>query len=141
MEDGIAIAVASSGIAALLLVGGRTAHSTFKIPINIDADSTCNVPLGSDIAELIQHAKLIIWDEAPMAHKHIFECVDKTFRDIMGAVDESNKNKLFGGKVMLLGGDFRQILPVVPRGSRGDIVSASLKRSLPLAVCSCPPTA
>ena len=63
--------------------------------------------MNHDIAKLIQAASLIIWDEAPMAHKHIFECVDRTLRDIMGAVDELNKTKLFGGKVMLLGGDFR----------------------------------
>jgi hypothetical protein len=31
----IIICVASSGIAALLIIGGRTSHSCFKIPINI----------------------------------------------------------------------------------------------------------
>jgi PIF1-like helicase len=35
----IALAVASSGIAALLLDGGRTAHSRFKIPLNINESS------------------------------------------------------------------------------------------------------
>ena len=35
----------------------------------------------------------------------------------------------FGGTIMLLGGDFRQILPVVERGSRGEIVNSCLKRS------------
>ncbi|CAG8679345.1 5255_t:CDS:2 [Cetraspora pellucida] len=34
---------ASSGMAALLLPGGRTAHSCFKIPINVHEDSTCTV--------------------------------------------------------------------------------------------------
>ena len=59
-----------------------------------------------------------------MMHKHVFEAVDRSFRDIMGC-----PNVLFGGKVVVLGGDFRQILPVVPRGNRGQIVAASLKRS------------
>ncbi len=36
----IAIAVAFSGIAALLLVGGRTLHSTFKLPIEFDNTTT-----------------------------------------------------------------------------------------------------
>jgi hypothetical protein len=36
---------------------------------------------------------------------------------------------LFGGKVVVMGGDFKQILPVVPWGTRGQIVDASLKRS------------
>jgi hypothetical protein len=42
-DGGLAIAVASSGIAALLLPGGRTAHSRFKIPIKLDKVSTCNI--------------------------------------------------------------------------------------------------
>jgi ATP-dependent DNA helicase PIF1 len=59
-----------------------------------------------------------------MMHKHVFQAVDRTIRDIMGRPDV-----LFGGKMVVLGGHFRQILPVVPRGNRGQIVSASLKRS------------
>ncbi|GBL98656.1 hypothetical protein AVEN_80389-1 [Araneus ventricosus] len=38
-----AIAVASTGIAATLLSGGRTAHSIFKIPLILNATSTCNL--------------------------------------------------------------------------------------------------
>uniref|UniRef100_A0A1J3HCW3 ATP-dependent DNA helicase n=1 Tax=Noccaea caerulescens TaxID=107243 RepID=A0A1J3HCW3_NOCCA len=72
---------------------------------------------------LIQETSLIIWDEAPMAHRHTFEGVDKTLRDIMSS------DKLFGGKTVLLGGDFRQVLPVIPKGSRQDTVLASLNRS------------
>jgi hypothetical protein len=37
------VAVASSGIASLLLNGGCTAHSTFKIPIPIHETSTCGI--------------------------------------------------------------------------------------------------
>jgi hypothetical protein len=123
--DGIALSVASSGIAALLLPGGRTAHSRFKIPVQgLDKDSVCFISRQSPEAALVRAADLIVWDEAPMMHKHVFEAVDRTFRDIMGRPDE-----LFGGKVVVLGGDFRQILPVVPRGNRGQIVAASLKQS------------
>jgi hypothetical protein len=46
----------------------------------------------------------------------------------MGGVDPALKDMLFGGKVVVMGGDFKQILPVVPRGTRGQIVDASLKR-------------
>jgi hypothetical protein len=122
--NGIAIAVASSGIAALLMSGGRTAHSRFKIPLNITETSTLNIEKQSDLAQLIRDAKAILWDEAPMMHRHAFEAVDRTFRDIMGVLD-----KPFGGKVMIFGGDFRQILPVVIRGTRGQIVNACLKSS------------
>jgi hypothetical protein len=57
----IALAVASSGIAALLLLNGRTAHSRFKIPLNLNEFSTCYITKQSDIAKLIISAKLILW--------------------------------------------------------------------------------
>nr|XP_017245432.1 PREDICTED: uncharacterized protein LOC108217092 [Daucus carota subsp. sativus]XP_017245433.1 PREDICTED: uncharacterized protein LOC108217093 [Daucus carota subsp. sativus] len=67
-QGDIVLPVASSGIAATLLPGGRTAHSRFKIPIVLDDYSLCNIAHNSDIAELIRQTKLIIWDEAPMQH-------------------------------------------------------------------------
>jgi hypothetical protein len=39
----IALAVASSGIASLLLPGGRTPHSRFKIPLDIKVNSMCSI--------------------------------------------------------------------------------------------------
>ena len=120
----VAIAVASSGIAALLLNGGRTAHSRFKIPLTLTETSTLNINYDSDLAKLIRNTTLIIWDEAPMAHKHIFEAVDRTFRDLTG-----ENNKPFGGIIFVMGGDFRQILPVVIRGTRAHITDACIKSS------------
>ncbi|XP_041999843.1 uncharacterized protein LOC121749330 [Salvia splendens] len=125
----IVLNVASSGIASLLLPGGRTAHSRFKIPIIVNEDSMCNIKPGSALAELIMRAKLIIWDAAPMIHKHCIEAVDRTLRDIMRVCDELNRNKPFGGKTVVFGGDFRQILPVVPKGSRQDVVNATINSS------------
>ncbi|XP_019160729.1 PREDICTED: uncharacterized protein LOC109157284 [Ipomoea nil] len=114
----IILNVASSGIASLLLPGGRTAHSRFAIPIAINEDSTCNIKQGSDMAELLIKTSLIIWDEAPMMHKHCFEALDRTMRDLLRFVDPCGEMKTFGGKTVVLGGDFRQILPVVPKGTR-----------------------
>jgi len=39
----IVLAVALSGITSLLLLGGRTAHSRFKISIDLHDESTCNI--------------------------------------------------------------------------------------------------
>ncbi|XP_031096995.1 uncharacterized protein LOC116001246 [Ipomoea triloba] len=125
----IVLNVASSGIASLLLLGGRTAHSRFAIPISINEDSTCNIKQGSPLAKLIVKAKLIIWDEAPIMHKHCFEALDKTMRDILRFSNSLSCNKTFGGKTVVLGGDFRQILPVIPKGTRQDIVQASINSS------------
>jgi ATP-dependent DNA helicase PIF1 len=54
-----------------------------------------------------------------MAHKHVFQAVNHTFQHVMGAVDPALKDMLFGGKVVVMGGDFRQLLPMVSRGTRG----------------------
>jgi hypothetical protein len=81
------------------------------------------------VAELVRKADMIIWDEAPMMHRRTFEAVDRTLRDLMQLDDAQATKKIFGGKTMVLGGDFRQILPVIPKGGREDIVSASLPRS------------
>ncbi|CDY40051.1 BnaC05g12640D [Brassica napus] len=75
--------VASSGIAALLLPNGRTAHSRFNIPLKLSEDKLCNIKHGTMVADLIEKTDLIIWDEAPMTHKHAFEALDKMLRDIM----------------------------------------------------------
>jgi hypothetical protein len=39
----IVLAITSSGIASLLLLGDRTAHSRFKIPIDLHSELTCNI--------------------------------------------------------------------------------------------------
>ncbi|XP_016490904.2 uncharacterized protein LOC107810620 [Nicotiana tabacum] len=125
----IVLTVASSGIASLLLPGGRTTHSRFVIPLNVTEDSTCNIKQVTPLSNLIIKAKLIIWDEAPMMHRYCFEALDKTLRDILRFKDASNLHRPFGGKTIVLGGDFRQILPVIPKGSRQDIVNTSLNSS------------
>jgi len=125
----IVIYVASSGIASLLFPGGKTAHSTFCIPLKINEKSTCNVKQQYPKAKLLREASLIIWDEAPMMQKFCFEAFDRTMCDIMRVVDEDILNKPFGGKVVILGGDFRQILPVIRKGSRRDIMKSSVNSS------------
>ncbi|XP_025664775.1 uncharacterized protein [Arachis hypogaea] len=119
----IVLVTASLGIAATLLPGGRTAHSRFKIPINAEPSSTCNISKQSDLAKLIRQMAAIIWDEAPMANKETMESLDRT----LGYILENNNP--FGGKVMVMRGDFRQVLPVVPKGSKSQMISASIVKS------------
>ncbi|XP_071699004.1 uncharacterized protein [Rutidosis leptorrhynchoides] len=128
-ESLIVLAVASSGIALLLLPGGRTAHSRFVIPLELMENSTCGIKQKTHLAALIQEARLIIWDEAPMTQRFAFKALDKTLRDILGAKDDANRLKLFGGMPILLGGDFRQILPVVTKGKRQEVVHVCINRS------------
>ena len=79
----VALAVASSGIAATLLPGGRTAHSMFKLPINMMSDSpTCNVSKGTGMAQVLEKCELIVWDECTLAHKKSLEALDRTLQDL-----------------------------------------------------------
>ncbi|CAB77854.1 hypothetical protein [Arabidopsis thaliana] len=94
--------------------GGRTAHSRFGIPLTPHETSTCNIERGIDLAELVTAAKLIIWDEAPMMSKYCFKSLDKRLRDIISTPED----KPLGGKVILFGGDFRQILHVIVAAGR-----------------------
>ena len=52
-QNKIVLCVASSGIAALLLTGGQTAHSHFKIPIPCHESSFCSITKNSLLADLI----------------------------------------------------------------------------------------
>jgi ATP-dependent DNA helicase PIF1 len=100
-EGLIAIATATSGIAASILPGGRTTHSRFKIPIKLADNSTCNFTKQSGTAELLRTASLIIWDEVAMTKRQAVECLDRSLQDIMTC------SLPFGGKVIVFGGDFR----------------------------------
>ena len=76
----IAIAVASFGIAATLLPGGRTAHSAFKLPLDLTSmdEPSCNISRASATGKLLKKASLIVWDECTMAHKLALEALDRT---------------------------------------------------------------
>ncbi|KAF0713275.1 hypothetical protein AaE_011823, partial [Aphanomyces astaci] len=105
LQGKIALAVASSGLAALLLMGGRTAHSRFGIPTKqVPSDTmSCTYNVKSNQSAMLKAAALIIWDEISMVHRYSIEAVDRMFQDIM-------KNDLpFGGKVVIFSGDFKQL--------------------------------
>jgi ATP-dependent DNA helicase PIF1 len=59
-----------------------------------------------------------------MANRAVLACVEETCRHVM-----CNNHTPFGGKIVILLGDFRQTCPVIPGGSRRQIISASIKSS------------
>ena len=124
-QSKIAIAVASSGIASTLLHGGRTAHSTFKLPLNLahSESAVCNISKGTGQAKVLQECQVIVWDECTMSHKHALEALDRTLQDLR------DNHILMGGVVVVMAGDFRQTLPVIPRGTAADELKACLKAS------------
>ena len=96
----------------------------------LESTSMCTFTANSKAGRLIKEADVIIWDEAPMMHRYAFDAVDRSLRDLMH-VDQP-----FGGKAAIFGGDFRQVLPVVPKGSQGQIEAASMKGSKIWRYCS-----
>ncbi|XP_023739168.1 uncharacterized protein LOC111887234 [Lactuca sativa] len=116
----IALATASSGVVANNMPGGRTAHSRFKLPINLKNNSVCKISRQSGITQLLWTAKVIIWDKASMAKRHALEAVVRTMKDITGVMLP------FGGKIMVLGGDFKQVLLIVRHGTRAQSVNSSI---------------
>ncbi|GBN60773.1 hypothetical protein AVEN_60072-1 [Araneus ventricosus] len=94
----------------------------FKLPVSIldtsvsSMRSTVLSTVGSIKfncmeADKLRQEVLIIIDEITMLTKDGLRCIDSLLRDLM------NNDKPLGGKVIKIGGDFRQTLPVVPRGT------------------------
>ncbi|KAG6650801.1 hypothetical protein CIPAW_06G067600 [Carya illinoinensis] len=107
----IAIATASSGAATSVLPGDS------------NKNFICSVSKQSGLAKLLQITKLIIWDEAPISRKEAIEALDRMLKDV-------NDSELsFSRKVVIFEGDFRQILPVVPKGTSQQQIDASLVSS------------
>jgi hypothetical protein len=96
------VATTKSGIAASIMPGGRTTHSRFKVPLNLENGSFCSFTKQSGTAKLLQISSIIIWDEATMIKRQGIEALDNSLRDIMDRPELS-----FGGKTIVFSGDFR----------------------------------
>ena len=120
------IATAFTGIAASLLIGGgRTMHSRFKIPIPTNIGVKSGMMVHSEEAQQLRDCRLFVVDEASMVSRAMLECVDSLLKDIM-----QKPNVPFGGKVILLTGDFRQCCPVSDNENIEAGILMCLKKSL-----------
>ena len=126
LESGgcVALAMATTGIASNLLDMGRTFHSRMKAPLSPHEESTLQISGQSSLAKLVQMAKLLLVDEAPMLDRFLLEALDRSLRDLMG-----QPGTPFGGKIIVLAGDFRQCLPVVPGANRAGTVDHCINQS------------
>ena len=94
-----------------------------KAPLEPTEESTLQIPGQSVLAKLIRRSKLLMIDEATMLDRFQLEAMDRTLRDLMAVQSP------FGGKTLILAGDFRQCLPVVPGASRAATVSHCINQS------------
>lgn len=113
--------VAWTGIASILLPCGTTSHRYFNLPIELTEDGICFTKPRDK--RRLQEVDVVIWDEASMIPRKALEMIDRTLKDVM------NCSLPFGGKTFILGGDFRQVLPVVKKATRGQIISECIKSS------------
>ena len=138
---GNVISAASTGIAALLLIGGGTVHRQFNVPNDVSDDTIPRINVASGRAEQIRNADLIIIDvgvrylivnypfscniflfkEISMLSKKVFNYLNRFLKDVCG------NQKVFGGKTVVLGGDWKQLPPVVEHGTREDQIHESIK--------------
>lgn len=56
-----------------------------------------------------------------MQHQDCFTAVDRTFRDLLKV------DVFFAGIPMVFGGDFAQTSPMVPNGSKAEVITASIR--------------
>ncbi|XP_061347783.1 uncharacterized protein LOC133293262 [Gastrolobium bilobum] len=64
-----------------------------------------------------------------MINELAFKALDRSLKDIMRFTNFNSEKRPFRGKCVVLGGDFHQILPVIPKETREDIVSVTIKSS------------
>ncbi|KAL7078123.1 hypothetical protein ACQ4LE_002796 [Meloidogyne hapla] len=112
--------MAFTGIAATLLPGGRTMHNRFGLNLNM---SNSKIGPCSKAWKELKDIDLFICDEAPMVHKRALVTIDLKLKEIM------NSNIDFGGKVMMMAGDFRQTLPIQKHATRAEICDLTVKRT------------
>ncbi|KAN0066774.1 PIF1-like helicase domain containing protein [Elaphomyces granulatus] len=111
-DGGIVCVVGTTALSVIHYERGRTAHSTFGIPVQqSDEGLQSRIKPGSAHAEVLRQATLVIWEEMPMASKVVWECVDQLLRNVM------SNDLPFGGKPFVGLGDFRQVAPVIRDGS------------------------
>jgi ATP-dependent DNA helicase PIF1 len=102
---------ATTGIAATLLIEGSTVHRRFNVPIDVQSDTPPKMDRHSNYAALINAAQVIVIDEVSMQDRYVLEYLDRLLRSICGPQFHDIP---FGGKIMIIGGDWKQLLPVIP---------------------------
>uniref|UniRef100_A0A0K0E6F6 ATP-dependent DNA helicase n=1 Tax=Strongyloides stercoralis TaxID=6248 RepID=A0A0K0E6F6_STRER len=123
------INLASTGIAASLLPEGQTIHSFIKMPLNVNkkefvVDKTTIRRMNSSDQFRLRNSSVIFIDEISMLSSKQLRYIDLAFR-----YNLKNFNDPFGGKLIVLGGDFRQCLPIIEEETTGQLIAATILSS------------
>lgn len=117
----IVLSSAPSALAASLHMAGTTCHKCFGLPIQDDRKRRLSsLSYKSYQGTALRLCDLIIIDEVGMLDTLYLDCIDNLLRELCG------NDFPFGGKCILIVGQLAQLPPVVQKGSRQDIVAASV---------------
>ena len=106
---------APTGIAALN-IGGSTVHRVFKLPIDYVSNSY-ELNTSTETKDLLKAADIVLIDEVSMLRADTFSHVESKMRE------SSNKSgSSFGGKQVIVVGDYYQLAPVVKNNEKQTIV-------------------
>jgi len=106
-------------------IAHRRKNSSFNFQIEPKQDNPNCKTMSPKVQQRLKCFKtvLIVWDECTMSHKIDFEALDKLLQDL------NDTEKVMGGVTLFMAGDFRQILPVVQRGTKADELDACVRSS------------
>ena len=97
-----------------------TAHELWCLPViedemrDIDDEKIkCRFSFRPERKELLDSTSLFIWDEFPSNHRECFEAVYSSMQGLHG-------------KVVLAMGDWKQILPIVARGDKSEVLDSCM---------------
>lgn len=134
-----AVATAFSGIASIILEGGRTCHSAFHLPVSVPLGELSSAITNREkLGKYLKSVRLFIIDEAPMVNKYQLEAIERLMQqlhklyfptDIENNDDSLQPKYPFAGVLFVLGGDFRQTTPVLKKATPADIVQVLIKNS------------
>ena len=89
-----------------------TAHRAFRVPNILTRKTAPRFEGQKADAQKLREAKVVIIDEISMLNRDVLDFIDRTLRDLTPNNDP-NRNLPFSGKTVVLGGDWKQLLPVV----------------------------
>ena len=114
--------LAPTGVAAIN-VSGATIHSFFMLkPGLMNKDTMDEIGSGKKRA-VIRATKTIVIDEVSMVRSDVFSAVDIRLRSLARG---GNRDKPFGGKQIILVGDFFQLPPVVKTETESEYLKKEL---------------
>ena len=120
----IAVAWAWSGLVASLLPGDRICHARFDFPVPSPRDKMpWNITARNGKDQVLIRSKFLLWDEVGTISAAAADVADACLRDLC-KIDIP-----LGGKLVVLGGDLRQTLPINEFADGAEVVANAVAHS------------